>query len=124
MLSTYIFTTYNLLMQAITNEKFTSLVGQGSGVVLVDFWAPRCGPCLIIKPELEKLGVEMSAKATFYACNVDEEGDLSMQFGIRSIPTVMIFVNGELKEKIVGVNPIHVYKEKIEQYGSQITDNR
>jgi thioredoxin 1 len=80
-------------MQAIITSEFASLVGQDSGVVLVDFWAVWCGPCMVLKPQLEQMSHQYAGKVSFYGVDVDKESDLSMQFGIRSIPTVMVFVN-------------------------------
>lgn len=103
-------------MKAVTTTEFATLVGKDSGVVLVDFWAVRCEPCKILKPQLEQLSTTYTWKVSFYGVDVDEEGDLAMQFGIRSIPTVMIFVNWEMKDKIVWVQPLSIYSEKLNTY--------
>lgn len=107
-------------MQALTQSDFMTKVGQDSGIVLLDFRAEWCGPCRILKPQLQDLSHSFGAKANFYAVDVDSEWDLAMQFAIRSIPTVMIFVNGQMKDKIVGVQPIEVYAEKLNQYSSEL----
>ncbi|HMY80397.1 MAG TPA: thioredoxin [Candidatus Absconditabacterales bacterium] len=101
-------------MNALTGNEFAHNVGPESGVVLVDFWAEWCGPCRMLTPLLEEISKKYASKATFYKVNVDQEGELSMQFAIRSIPTVIIFHNGVQKERLVGVQPEIAYTEKID----------
>lgn len=103
-------------MNALTKEQYLTLVGSDSGVVLLDFRAERCGPCRILKPQLQELSGDYVWKVNFYAVDVDSEWDLAAQFGIRSIPTVIIFVNGVMKDKIVWVNPKELYAEKLNEY--------
>lgn len=87
-------------MREMTSNEFASLVNQNSGLVLIDFQAKRCSPCASLKPQLEELSVLYKDKATFLEVDVDNESDFTTQLGIRSVPTVLLFVNGELKEKI------------------------
>lgn len=107
-------------MEALTKNQYMSLVGPESGVVLLDFRAEWCGPCRLLKPQLQELSWEYVWKANLYAVDVDSEWDLAMQFGIRSIPTVIIFVNGIIKDKIVWVNPKELYKEKVDSYLAEL----
>ncbi len=74
-----------------------------SGVSVVDFWAEWCGPCRMIGPIIEELATDYSDKVTVGKLNVDHNPEVSMKYGIRSIPTILIFKNGEPVEKIVGV---------------------
>ncbi|MFF2912428.1 MULTISPECIES: thioredoxin [Bacillales] len=96
---------------ALTKQSFQNEIQ--SGVTLVDFWAPWCGPCKIQLPIVEELADEMKDQATLAKVNVDDEPELASQFGVRSIPTLLLFKDGQLVDTMVGVNPKSVLKDKI-----------
>ena len=87
-----------------TNENFAELL-KGDQPVLVDFWATWCGPCLALSPVVEEIAKEFDGKAVVVKCNVDDCNDIAMQYGIRSIPTLMYFKGGEMVDRSVGVVP-------------------
>ena len=100
----------------LTKKNFNETL-KDNKVVMVDFWAPWCGPCRMLGPTIEELKKEYDNKEVVVAkVNVDEEGQLSGQFGIRGIPAVLFFKNGELTERLQGVYPKSHYVEKLNYY--------
>lgn len=89
-------------MLAINDSNFEEMVLKSSIPVLLDFWAPWCGPCRMISPIVEELSKEYEGKWLIAKCNVDESTDIPMKFGIRNIPTLLFFKDGVMKEKMVG----------------------
>lgn len=87
--------------QDLTTAAFDSSVG--SGVSLVDFWAEWCGPCRMMGPILDQLAAEYNGKAKVYKVNVDNEPDVAMRFDVSSIPTLIVFKDGQVKQRFVGV---------------------
>ena len=81
--------------------------------VLVDFWAPWCGPCKAIAPILEELAVELAGKVQIAKLNVDENDGVSAEYGVRAIPTMLLFKGGVLVDQYVGMMPKATLKEKI-----------
>lgn len=96
---------------ALTKESFQNHVQ--SGLTLVGFWAPWCGPCKVQLPIVEELSDEMKGQATIAKVNVDDEPELASQIGIRSIPALILFKDGKVADTMRGINQKHKLKDKI-----------
>ena len=83
------------------------------GVSMVDFWAPWCGPCRMIAPVIEELATDFEGKANICKVNTDEEQDLAVKYGIRSIPTILFMKNGEVVDQMVGASSKQAFADKI-----------
>jgi len=86
----------------LTKDNFEQEVINSDKPVMVDFWAQWCGPCRMVAPIMDELAEEFDGKAKVGKVNVDEQGELAAKFRIMSIPTVMVFKNGEMVDKVVG----------------------
>ncbi len=95
----------------LTNSNFNEVVN--SGVVLIDFWAPWCGPCRMVSPIIEELASEYDGKAKICKVNTDEEQDLAVKFGIRSIPTILFFKDGKQVDQLIGAAAKAVFAQKL-----------
>ncbi|MDB9895851.1 thioredoxin [Flavobacteriales bacterium] len=100
----------------ITDANFKEVVLDSDKPVLVDFWAVWCGPCRTISPIVDELHNELEGKAVIGKVNVDENSDTPVKFGVRNIPTLLVFKNGEVVDKIVGAVPKSQILEKIEAH--------
>ena len=95
----------------INDSCFESEVIQADKPVIVDFWAPWCAPCRVISPIVEELAVSFGEKVKFMKCNVDENPTTPTKYGIKSIPTLIFFKDGEIQDKIIGM----VAKSRLEE---------
>lgn len=101
--------------KAITTNDFTDEVEMSEQPVLVDFWADWCGPCKQLEPRVKELAEEYDGRIKFVKVDVDENQELAGQFGIRSIPTLLLFDEGEKVDQIVGSVPKETIREKLEK---------
>lgn len=90
-------------MEKVIDNQNLAEVLASAPVVVVDFWAPWCGPCRMLSPVVDEIASEMEGKAVVAKCNVDDANEVSMKYGIRSIPTLIFFKNGVPADKTVGV---------------------
>ncbi|PLT32342.1 thioredoxin [Bacillus sp. V5-8f] len=97
-----------------TDQSFNNETGEG--LVLADFWAPWCGPCKMIAPVLEELDSEMSDKLKIVKIDVDENQETAGKFGVMSIPTLLLFKNGEVVDKVVGFQPKEALAELVSRH--------
>ncbi len=104
-------------LQAVTNEDFEQSVIQSDTPVLVDFYADWCGPCKTQAPILGQLAEEFDGKIKFAKVDIDVDGnkDLAVKYGVLSVPTLILFSNGEVKETMVGVTGKSKLKQKLEE---------
>ncbi|MBJ7286995.1 MAG: hypothetical protein RJB29_682 [Actinomycetota bacterium] len=100
----------------VTTADFEAVVLKSTTPVLVDFWAEWCGPCRAVGPILEEISNEHGDKIKIVKLNTDEEGAIAMKYGISSIPTMNIFVNGEVVKSIVGAKPKPALLKDLENY--------
>lgn len=99
----------------LTDASFDEVVHQSDEPVLIDFWAPWCGPCKMMTPIVEELAGEYAGKAKICKLNTDEARDSAMEFGISAIPTIMIFKDGQIEKKWVGLTTKKDLKEALEE---------
>lgn len=94
----------------LTSENFSQVK---EGIALVDFWAPWCGPCRMLAPVIDELANDFDGKAKICKINTDEQGDLAAEYGVRSIPTLIFFKNGEVVDQLVGAQSKQAITDKL-----------
>ena len=102
------------MARIVTDENFEEVLNEGKPVVL-DFWAEWCGPCRMVGPVIEELAAEYEGRVIIGKIDVDENNDVTAQYGIRSIPTVLFIKNRQVVDKLVGAAPKVTFVNKIEQ---------
>ncbi len=100
---------------ALTEENFEQEVLQADKPVLVDFWASWCGPCRMISPLIDQLAEEFEGRAKVGKVNVDEQGKLALTYDVMTIPTIIIFKNGQIVEQVSGAYPKAYYEEMLQK---------
>lgn len=100
----------------VTDATFDEMVLKSDKPVMVDFWAAWCGPCRMVAPIMDQLTAEYEGKAIIVKVDVDANQKFAAEYGVRNIPTVLVFKNGEVVEKQVGVAPKATYAQKIEAH--------
>ena len=100
---------------AVTESEFSDQVLNSEKPVLVDFWAEWCAPCRALAPVMESLSEDYSGRATIAKLDIDANQQIAMQYGIRSIPTVMLFDKGQVVDALIGVQPKAAYEQSLDK---------
>ncbi len=110
-----LFQIQKIMAKELTAGNFDEVVLQSEQPVMVDFWAQWCGPCKIIGPIIEEIHAEYQGKAAIGKVDVDQQQELASRFGIRNIPTILFFKNGQIVDKITGAAPKREFTNKLDR---------
>ena len=103
-------------MKQVTDATFQQDVLQADGLVLVDFWAPWCGPCRAVAPVLEQVAADYAGRVTIAKMNVDENPQTPGKYGVRSIPTIALFKGGEIVDGVLGAAPQPFFAQMLDKH--------
>ena len=103
-------------VKVVTDASFEADVLKAELPVLVDFWAPWCGPCRMVAPVLDKVAEAYAGRVSVVKVNTDESPEVSMRYGIRSIPTIALFKGGEVVDGVIGVAPQKFFEELLDKH--------
>jgi len=101
-------------LPSLKSAEFQKEVLESQTPAVVDFYADWCGPCRMVSPIIEQLSMEYAGKVKFAKVNTDENPEIAMKYGIMSIPTIIVFKNGEVASTVIGAGPATMYKQKID----------
>ncbi len=104
------------MVTPVTNATFESEVVKSTLPVLVDFWAPWCGPCRVVTPIVDEVSQQYEQRLRVVKINTDENPEIATQYGIRSIPTLMLFKNGQPVDRVIGAVPKATLSNTIDKY--------
>ncbi|MEA5009010.1 thioredoxin [Clostridium tyrobutyricum] len=104
------------MIEEIKDENFSQSVSESGAPVVVDFWASWCGPCKMLSPIMDEVSQELGEKAKFFKVNVDENPSTASQFKVSSIPTVIVFKDGNVVDKFVGFKPKDAVKQVLQKH--------
>lgn len=93
------------MSEVVSSSEFQSKVLDAQGPVLVDFFATWCGPCKMLAPTIDEIAGEQAGKVAVYKLDIDQSPDIAQRYGVMSVPTLMVFENGQVKTQAVGVQP-------------------
>jgi thioredoxin 1 len=105
----------NVLVKDVTDLTFANDVIKSNTLVLVDFWAPWCGPCRMMAPLLEKIASQYNGKLKVVKLNTEENPDTATKYNISAIPTLIIFKNGQIINQIIGIKPLEELKKTVDE---------
>jgi len=109
-------TVHNARVITFNEENFDEEINQRRGPILIDFWASWCGPCKVVAPVLDRVAEELAGRAHVGKVNVDDNGDLTNRFGIRSIPTLVVFKDGKVVDQLIGAAPAAQIRGLVERH--------